>query len=114
MIKRISMWFNTTDKVTSYQILRDLILKIQTGVFEVLMKLAQLAETYGPAHILLEYLLVELESLVVKNESCSFINELKSDKSKSDLWRRCAKSEGVIEQQTAVRVLLLIGRWLYL
>lgn len=68
--------------------------------------MAKIADTHAWCQDLLESILQELELLVWETRTCELLNDLIKDDSTELLWQSCVSSN-LIEQQTAIRLLLL-------
>lgn len=74
-----------------------------------MLTLARIAENYSWCKEFLENILQELEGLVlVSDGSCPLLTDMIKDESVAPLWESCC-STNFIEQQTAVRLILLAG-----
>ncbi|XP_055383717.1 integrator complex subunit 5 [Condylostylus longicornis] len=88
--------------------MNNLALKIKVNGSKLLMIVAKLAEKFIWCHDFIECALQELEHMVLVNMSCPLLEELSKEESKGLLWKS-AKSPIFIEQQTAVRLILLVS-----
>lgn len=89
--------------------LSTLALKLKTNVSTTLLTLARTAANYVWCQEFLENILQELEALLLLSDSaCPLLSDLIRDESVAPLWEACC-SANFIEQQTAVRLLLLAG-----
>lgn len=86
--------------------LSALALTLKMDATKTVLTLARIAENFSWAEHLLEHILQELETLVWNERSCPLLNDLTQDKS-TELLRHSCISETIVEQQTAVRLLLL-------
>lgn len=89
--------------------LAALALKLKSNATQSVLTLARIAEDHRWCQDLLEAVLHELEHMVLENGSCPLLHDLPRTESAERLWSACG-SALLIEQQTAVRLLLLAGR----
>lgn len=90
--------------------LSSLALKLKSNVAPTILLLARIASDHTWCQEFLENILQELESLLLVSDSsiCPLLTDLLRDESSAPLWQACC-SANLIEQQTAVRLLLLAG-----
>lgn len=86
--------------------LTSLALKLKNDATKTILTAAKIADSYAWCHDLLESILQELESLVLEAHNCQLLKDLIKDDSTELLWQSCVSSN-LIEQQTAIRLLLL-------
>lgn len=101
------MWppnFNARDIVPS---LSTLVMKLKQNATKTVMTLARICQKYQWCQEFLENILQELETLVLDDRTCPLLDDVIKDDSKLELWKSC-HSEHIFEQQTAVRLLLLV------
>lgn len=109
LVSQSKQWpsnFNTRDIQPT---LSSLALKLKANSAPTLLTLARIAVNHVWCQEFLEYILQELESLVILTDSsCPLLMDLLRDESVAPLWEACC-STNFIEQQTAIRLLLLAG-----
>lgn len=89
--------------------LSSLALKLKANAATTILTLARTASNHVWCQEFLENIIQELESLLLLSDSaCPFLTDLIRDESVAPLWQACS-SANLIEQQTAVRLLLLAG-----
>lgn len=89
--------------------LSTLSLKLKANASTTLLTLARTASSHVWCQEFLENILQELEGLLLLPDStCPLLTDLIRDESVAPLWDACC-SPNVIEQQTAIRLLLLAG-----
>lgn len=101
------MWppnFNARDIIPS---LSTLMMKLKQDATKTIMTLAKIAQQYQWCQEFLENILQELETLVLEDRTCPLLDDVTNNESKLKLWSAC-QSELLFEQQTAVRLLLLV------
>lgn len=74
-----------------------------------MLTLAKIATNYTWCQDFLENIFQELELVAWDDGSCPLLVDATKDESTAKLWDSCV-SDQLIEQQTAVRLLLLVGR----
>lgn len=104
------MWppnFNSRDIIPS---LSTLVLKLKEDATKTVMTLARIAQKYQWGQEFLENILQELEAFGLEDRACPLLDDVIKNESKLDLWKAC-QSELFFEQQTAVRLLLLVCKF---
>lgn len=86
--------------------LTSLALKLKNDATKAIITIATIADDHTWCQELLESILQELELLVWESRECQLLNDLTRDDSTEMLWESCLSSN-LIEQQTAIRLLLL-------
>lgn len=89
--------------------LSNLALQLQQHSTRNLLMIAKIAESYAWCHDLLEHILQDIESLLLEGRTCPLANDITKDTSKALLMKSCVNGKS-IEQQTAVRLILLFGK----
>lgn len=108
IIRQTPVWMTNKTFVDMQPSFNGLPLNLKTDGSKLLMTAAQLAEKYSWCQEFLEYNLQELEQVILMNSRCPLLSDLSTDASKFLLWKGCL-SWNTIEQQTAVRLLLLVS-----
>ncbi|CAD7083690.1 unnamed protein product [Hermetia illucens] len=88
--------------------LNNIALKVKTNGTKLLLTVSKVADRFFWCQDFIEYTLQELERLILDNFSCPLLNDIAKEESKVLLWKSCS-SGNAIEQQTAVRLLLLVS-----
>lgn len=88
-------------------------MKLKEDATKTVMTLARISQTYLWCQEFLENILQELEALVLDDRTCPLLDDVIKDDSKRELWKSC-HSEHIFEQQTAVRLLLLVCEYQFL
>lgn len=92
--------------------LSSLALQMQQNSTRNILMIAKTAESYVWCQHLLEHLMQDLEALLHEGRNCALVNDITTDATKKLLLNSCLNGE-LMEQQTAVRLILLFGecRW---
>ncbi|XP_037956882.1 integrator complex subunit 5 [Teleopsis dalmanni] len=104
--KNSLLWRNNKLFMDMQPSLHNVVLRIKNHGVQLLLKLAKIASQFQWCYIFLEYSLIELEQCVLNSKLCPLINDLASEESKYLLWISSTSSNR-IEQQTAIRLLLI-------
>uniref|UniRef100_A0A1B0DPW1 Integrator complex subunit 5 C-terminal domain-containing protein n=1 Tax=Phlebotomus papatasi TaxID=29031 RepID=A0A1B0DPW1_PHLPP len=89
-------------------LLTELVTQVGHNGTIILLTLARMAETYTWCHELLEHILQKLEMTILDDRKCPLLINLMTEPSQKILWSSC-KSHNLIEQQTVVRLILLLS-----
>lgn len=108
IIRQTPVWMTNKTFVDMQPSFNSLPLNLKTNGSKLLMTAARLAEQYPWCQEFLECNLQELEQVILMNSRCPLLSDLSTDASKFLLWKGCL-SWNIIEQQTAVRLLLLVS-----
>lgn len=76
-----------------------------------LITVSKMSEQYSWCQDFLEYSLQELEQIVLNARVCPLMDDLATEETKYMLWKSCL-STNIYEQQTAVRLLLVVCMYL--
>lgn len=87
--------------------LNSLTLRLKSNGAHLLIAVSQMAEQYTWCQDFLEYNLQDLEQVVLNATVCPLMNDLATEDSKYLLWKNCL-SANIFQQQTAVRLLLIV------
>lgn len=82
-------------------------MKLKANATKTVLTLARIAENHAWCQDFLENILQELEALIWEDRNCPLLNDLVKETSATLLWDACI-SDKSIEQQTGVRLLLLV------
>ncbi|XP_055848550.1 integrator complex subunit 5 [Episyrphus balteatus] len=108
IIRQTPVWMTNKTFMDMQPSFNSLPLNLEKNGSKLLMTAARLAEQYSWCQEFLEYNLQELEQVILMNSRCPLLSDLSTDASKFLLWKGCL-SWNTIEQQTAVRLLLLVS-----
>ncbi|XP_055905945.1 integrator complex subunit 5 [Eupeodes corollae] len=108
IIRQTPVWMTNKTFMDMQPSFNNLPLNLKTNGSKLLMTAARLAEQYSWCQEFLEYNLQELEQVILMNARCPLLSDLATDASKFLIWKACL-SWNTIEQQTAVRLLLLVS-----
>lgn len=86
----------------------NLALKIGTNGTKILLTLGRIAKSYIWVQNFLEFIIQELERLILDKCMCPLLLDVPKNESRKMLWEAC-RSDNFIEQQTAVRLILLVA-----
>lgn len=108
LVAQSKLW---PSSVRTKSMLATLALKLETKATQSVLTVARIADQADDpwCQDLLEDILHELEYMVLANSSCALLADLSRPASAQLLWAACCAAQP-IEQQTAVRLLLLAGR----
>lgn len=106
LINQSQLWPQNFKPQNIVPSLTSLALKLKDDATKAIITVAKIADNHAWCQDLLESILQELELLVWEVERCQLLNDLTKDNSTEMLWQSCVSSN-LIEQQTAIRLLLL-------
>lgn len=106
LINQSQLWPQNFKPQNIVPSLTSLALKLKNDATKTIITVAKIADDHAWCQDLLESILQELELLVWEVRSCQLLNDLIKDDSTEMLWQSCVSSN-LIEQQTAIRLLLL-------
>lgn len=107
IILKSPLWINNPPFAEMQPSLNNIILRLQRQGTQLLLLASQLADQYSWCQDFLEYTLQELEQVILNARLCPLMDDLVTEESKYLLWNSCL-SKNIYEQQTAVRLLLII------
>lgn len=87
-----------------------MVIKLKNDAITTAMTIAKIAEQYVWLQEFLEQILQELEFIVCDNRSCSFLTDLTRNETKQIVWQ-ALESDCLLEQQTAIRLILLVCKY---
>lgn len=87
--------------------LNNIVLRLKSHGAQLLINVSKMAEQNGWCQDFLEYSLQELEQIVLNARICPLMEDLSTEDTKYILWRSCL-SKNIYEQQTAVRLILIV------
>ncbi|KAG4068286.1 hypothetical protein HA402_007806 [Bradysia odoriphaga] len=106
LIDQAQLWPQNFKPQNIVPSLTSLALKLKSDATKTIITLAKIADDHAWCQDLLESILQELELLVWEVRSCQLLTDLIRDNSTELLWQSCISSN-LMEQQTAIRLLLL-------
>ena len=105
--KKIPLWMSNKPFAEMQPSLNKILLRLKTHGTELTIAVSKLADEYPWCQDFLEYSLQELEQVILNARVCPLMDDLATGETKSLLWKSCLSSI-LLEQQTAVRLLLII------
>lgn len=108
LIQQSKSWpqnFNVNDILPA---LSSLALQLQQNATRNILLIAKIAESYVWCQDLLEHILQDIENVLHEGRSCALSADIIKDSSKKLLMNSCLNGK-LMEQQTAVRLILLFG-----
>lgn len=87
--------------------LNNIVLRLKTHGAQLMITVSKMADQYIWCQDFLEYSMQELEQIVLNARVCPLMEDLATEEIKYMLWKSCLSTH-IYEQQTAVRLLLII------
>ncbi|XP_067616611.1 integrator complex subunit 5 [Eurosta solidaginis] len=108
IIQKAPLWMSNKIFAEMQPSLNSLALRLKSNGAKLLIAVSQMADQYTWCQDFLEYTLQDLEQVVLNATVCPLMNDLATEDSKYLLWKTCL-SANIFEQQTAVRLLLIVS-----
>lgn len=108
--QKAPLWMANKQFAEMQPSLNKILLRLKSHGAELVIAISKLADKYTWCQDFLEYSLQELEQVVLSAQVCPLMEDLATGDSKNLLWKSCL-SANLLEQQTAVRLLLIICKY---
>lgn len=107
IVQKAPLWMTNRLFADMQPSLNNIVLRLKSHGAQLLITASKMVDKNTWCHDFLEYSMQELEQIVLNARLCPLMDDLATEETKYMLWKSCLSSN-IYEQQTAVRLILIV------